>query len=163
DALYYEFKYGINAYLRYLAAQDRVADALPGSLTELIEVNQRNADLVLSRFGQEIFEAAEATSGDLADPEDLELPGAATRLADAAAPAGRNRLAHRHPGLADRLRARRPYRLRHLKARGGLRLAGDPRPVRLRVRAAGGRDVRRPPVERTQACRARLRLRTGSR
>jgi amidase len=81
DALYYEFKYGINAYLRYLAAQDRVTDALPGSLTELIEFNQRNAGLVLSRFGQEIFEAAEATSGDLADPEYLELRGAATRLA----------------------------------------------------------------------------------
>ena len=81
EALYYEFKYGINAYLKYLAAHDRVADALPGSLTELIEFNQRNADLVLSRFGQEIFEAAEATSGDLADPEYLELRGAATRLA----------------------------------------------------------------------------------
>lgn len=81
EALYYEFKYGINAYLKYLAAQDRVADALPGSLTELIEFNQRNADLVLSRFGQEIFEAAEATSGDLADPDYLELRGAATRLA----------------------------------------------------------------------------------
>jgi len=81
DALYYEFKYGINAYLKYLAAHDRVADALPGSLTELIEFNQRNADLVLSRFGQEIFEAAEATSGDLTDPKYLELRGAATRLA----------------------------------------------------------------------------------
>ena len=46
---------------------------MPGSLAELIEFNKRNADLVLSRFGQEIFEQAEATSGDLADPE---LPGA---------------------------------------------------------------------------------------
>ena len=81
DALYYEFKYGINAYLRYLAEQDRVAEALPASLTELIEFNQRNAGLVLSRFGQEIFEAAEATSGELTDREYLELRGAATRLA----------------------------------------------------------------------------------
>jgi amidase len=36
---------------------------------------------VLARFGQEIFLAAEATSGDLRDPEYLELRGAASRLA----------------------------------------------------------------------------------
>src|SRR5215472_9235798 len=84
EALYYEFKYGINAYLRYLAEQDRVAEGLPASLTELIEFNQRNAGLVLSRFGQEIFEAAEATSGDLADPGYLAARRDATRLARAA-------------------------------------------------------------------------------
>src|SRR6516165_10680251 len=91
DALYYEFKYGINAYLKYLAAHgagpsagpDGPADgtALPGSLAELIEFNRRNANMVLARFGQEIFEAAEATSGDLADPDYLEMRGTATRLA----------------------------------------------------------------------------------
>ena len=81
DALYYEFKYGINAYLRYLAALDGGARDIPGSLAELIKFNERNATLVLSRFGQEIFHAAEATSGDLTDPEYLELRGAATRLA----------------------------------------------------------------------------------
>jgi amidase len=36
---------------------------------------------VLCRFGQEIFHAAEATSGDLSDPEYLELRAAANRLA----------------------------------------------------------------------------------
>jgi amidase len=36
---------------------------------------------VLARFGQEIFRAAEATSGDLADPVYLELRGAASQLA----------------------------------------------------------------------------------
>ena len=66
-ALHYEFKYGINAYLAYLA-EFSAAGTLPGSLAELIDFNKRNADLVLSRFGQEIFEQAEATSGDLADP-----------------------------------------------------------------------------------------------
>ena len=81
DALYYEFKCGINAYLRYLAAQDGVAPGVPRSLAELIEYNERNADRVLCRFGQEIFYAAEATSGNLADPEYLELRGAASRLA----------------------------------------------------------------------------------
>ena len=87
DALYYEFKYGINAYLKYLAAHGAGGpgdSALPGSLAELIEFNQRNAGLVLARFGQEIFEAAEATSGDLTDPDYLEMRGAATRLAVAA-------------------------------------------------------------------------------
>jgi len=95
DALYYEFKYGINAYLKYLAAHGALPASgpssgpedgavLPGSLAELIEFNRRNANLVLARFGQEIFEAAEATSGDLTDPDYLEMRGAATRLAVAA-------------------------------------------------------------------------------
>lgn len=81
DALYYEFKYGINAYLRSLAAWDGGVPAVPGSLAELIEFNERNADRVLCRFGQEIFQAAEATTGNLTDPEYLELRRAATRLA----------------------------------------------------------------------------------
>lgn len=81
EALEYEFKYGINAYLKELAAHDGGPDGVPGSLAELIDFNERNAGLVLSRFGQEIFHAAEATSGNLSDPEYLELRGAATRLA----------------------------------------------------------------------------------
>ena len=52
-ALRYEFKYGINAYLAYVAGFGQ-AGALPGTLAELIDFNKRNADLVLSRFGQEI-------------------------------------------------------------------------------------------------------------
>jgi amidase len=81
DALYYEFKYGINAYLKHLATLDcRTAD-LPCSLAELIQFNERHAGWVLSRFGQEIFHAAEATTGNLADPDYLELRGVATRLA----------------------------------------------------------------------------------
>ena len=36
---------------------------------------------MLCRFGQEIFYAAEATTGNLADPDYLELRGVATRLA----------------------------------------------------------------------------------
>jgi amidase len=40
----------------------------PASLTELIAFNIRNGDRVLAHFGQEIFEQAEATSGDPADP-----------------------------------------------------------------------------------------------
>jgi amidase len=89
DAMYCEFKYGINAYLKYLAAYcstdhgagDSGAAGLPGSLAELIDFNRRNADLVLSRFGQEIFESAEATSGDLNDPAYRQARATATRLA----------------------------------------------------------------------------------
>jgi amidase len=83
-ALKYEFKYGINAYLKYLAANGGAVDGgpgVPGSLAELIEFNNRNSVMVLSRFGQEIFDDAAATSGDLSDPEYLELRATATRLA----------------------------------------------------------------------------------
>ena len=80
EALHYEFKYGINAYLAYVA-EFSTAGTLPGTLAELIDFNKRNAGLVLSRFGQEIFELSEATSGDLADPVYLELRGAASILA----------------------------------------------------------------------------------
>jgi amidase len=79
-ALRYEFKYGINAYLAYVA-EFGFNGTLPGSLAELIDFNKRNADLVLSRFGQETFEASEATSGDLTDPEYLAARREATRLA----------------------------------------------------------------------------------
>ncbi|MBV9094786.1 MAG: amidase [Streptosporangiaceae bacterium] len=82
-ALRYEFKYGINAYLAYLADFGFAVRA-PRSLAELIDFNKRNGDLVLSRFGQEIFEQAEATSGDLADPDYLAARREATRLARAA-------------------------------------------------------------------------------
>jgi amidase len=82
DALNYEFKHGINAYLKYLAEFANDTDeAVPGTLSELIEFNERHADQVLSRFGQEIFLAAEATSGDLTDPVYVELRRAANRLA----------------------------------------------------------------------------------
>jgi amidase len=80
-ALKYEFKYGINGYLKYLAGHGGTGDGVPGTLAELVEFNQRNAALVLSRFGQEIFEQSEALSGDLSDPAYLEVRGAATRLA----------------------------------------------------------------------------------
>jgi amidase len=79
-ALKYEFKYGINAYLRYLAAYG-ASEGAPGSLEELISFNARNAGLVLSRFGQEIFEQSQATSGQLSDPGYLAARSAATRLA----------------------------------------------------------------------------------
>jgi amidase len=88
EALRVEFKYGMNAYLGYLGGQ------VPSSLAELIDFNKRNARIVLSRFGQEVFEQAEATSGDLEDPSYLEVRRAATRLARGAleAPLAEHRL-----------------------------------------------------------------------
>ena len=57
----------------------------PGSLAELIESEQEERDDGRSsRFGQEVFEQAAATSGDLADPGYLELRGKATRIAQRA-------------------------------------------------------------------------------
>jgi amidase len=83
EALNYEFKHGINAYLQYLSAY---ADqpGLPASLAELIDFNERHAAAVLTPFGQEIFLAAARTSGDLSDPVYLELRAAARRLARSA-------------------------------------------------------------------------------
>ncbi len=82
-ALQHEFKYGINAYLAYVAGFG-FPGSLPRTLAELIDFNKRNAELVLARFGQEIFERAEATSGDLADSDYLTARRDATRLARAA-------------------------------------------------------------------------------
>ena len=79
-ALRHEFKYGINAYLAYVT-EFSSGGTIPGSLAELIDFNKRNADLVLSRFGQEIFEQSEASTGDLADPDYLAMRRDATRLA----------------------------------------------------------------------------------
>ncbi|HEY0718218.1 MAG TPA: amidase [Streptosporangiaceae bacterium] len=74
-ALLHEFKHGIGAYLA----------GLPGArhrtLADLIGFNARNAGLVLARFGQEVFEQAQATPGGLADPGYRELRAAAARLA----------------------------------------------------------------------------------
>jgi amidase len=82
-ALQHEFKYGINAYLAFIAGFG-FPGALPRTLAELIDFNKRNADLVLARFGQEIFEQAEATSGDLGDRDYLSARREATRFARAA-------------------------------------------------------------------------------
>jgi amidase len=84
EAMNCEFKHAINAYLKYLAAYATPDRALPSSLAELIAFNARHADLVLARFGQEIFTAAEATSGDLSDPSYLRARAEATRLATTA-------------------------------------------------------------------------------
>jgi amidase len=75
-ALLHEFKRDLNAYLAALPGEH------PATLAEVIAFNQRQAGTVLARFGQEIFERAEAVG----DPDGPELASArrdATRLARA--------------------------------------------------------------------------------
>ncbi len=61
-ALLTEFKHDINAYLAQRPGPH------PGDLAGLIEFNRRNAEIEMPYFGQEIFEQAQATTGDLSDP-----------------------------------------------------------------------------------------------
>jgi amidase len=56
-ALSFEFKDDLNAYLAGLGGEH------PRSLAELISFNSRNEERVLARFGQEIFELSDKTSG----------------------------------------------------------------------------------------------------
>ncbi len=74
-ALTHEFKHDVNTYLAELGGEH------PADLAGLIEFNNRNAAEVLNNFGQEVFEAAEATSGDLADAGYLEARSTARRIA----------------------------------------------------------------------------------
>jgi amidase len=74
-AMTHEFKHDINSYLAGLGGEH------PADLEGLIEFNNRNAAEVLNHFGQELFEAAQATSGDLSDSGYLEARAAATRIA----------------------------------------------------------------------------------
>jgi len=60
-ALLTEFKHDLNAYLAALPGEH------PATLAELIAFNIEHDARVLARFGQELFEQAQATSGDLAD------------------------------------------------------------------------------------------------
>ncbi len=78
SALLWEFKHDLNAYLAALPGEH------PMTLAELITFNIQNADRVLIHFGQDLFERAEATSGDLSDPAYLAARGEASRLAHAA-------------------------------------------------------------------------------
>lgn len=74
-AMLHEFKRDLNAYLGGLPGSH------PATLAELIAFNERHAADVLGAFGQEVFEQAEATSGDPADPDYLAARGEASRRA----------------------------------------------------------------------------------
>ncbi len=61
-ALTHEFKHDLNAYLADLRGTH------PADLAGLIKYNTQYAGTVLAHFGQEHFERAEATTGDLGEP-----------------------------------------------------------------------------------------------
>jgi amidase len=61
-ALTHEFKHDLNAHLANLRGTH------PADLAALIKYNQQYAGTVLAHFGQELFERAEATTGDPGDP-----------------------------------------------------------------------------------------------
>ena len=161
-ALTHEFKHDLNAYLADLRGTH------PADLAGLIKYNQQYAGTVLAHFGQEHFERAEATTGDLGEPR---LPGSTCRgvppgtggagRAAGRAPAGRHCHNHREPGLADRLRARRSRRFPHLGAIRRIRVPRGHRNGGKCVRPAGGPFLPRPGVERAHADSARVRLRAG--
>lgn len=75
EALVHEFKHDLNAYLAVLQGDH------PATLAELIAFNCRHGASVLAHFGQELFEQADATSGDLSDPGYLASRREATRRA----------------------------------------------------------------------------------
>jgi amidase len=74
-ALLVEFKHDLNAYLATRPGSH------PRTLAELIAFNTAHADVEMPFFGQEIFEQAQATSGDLTDPAYLQARNTATTLA----------------------------------------------------------------------------------
>lgn len=73
EVLLYEFKDGLNAYLRD-------SNAPVASLEALIAYNRENADTVMPIFGQELLEQAQAKGG-LDEPAYLEARERARRLA----------------------------------------------------------------------------------
>jgi amidase len=74
-ALLVEFKHDINAYLAATPGQH------PADLAGLIAFDQANADIEMPFFQQEIFEAAQATSGNLSDPTYIQERTTATNAA----------------------------------------------------------------------------------
>jgi amidase len=87
-ALCHEFKHDLNAYLATLGKGQ------PRNLAEVIEYNVRNTERVMPYFGQDVFERAEATSGDLTGEAYLAARSQATGLARRAldTPLGEHRL-----------------------------------------------------------------------
>jgi amidase len=74
-ALICEFKHNINAYLAATPGDH------PRTLAELIAFNDANAAREMPFFGQEIFQVAQTTSGDLNDPACADPRRTATSLA----------------------------------------------------------------------------------
>ncbi len=70
-----EFKHDLNAYLAATPGPH------PKNLTELIAFNKRNSSVEMPKFGQELFEMADKTDGDVNAPVYRQHRSAATRYA----------------------------------------------------------------------------------
>ena len=79
EVLLYEFKDGLNAYLKQATAR-AAPGVIPPSLEALIAWNQAHASTVMPLFGQELFEKAQE-KGHLTDKAYLTAKEAARRLA----------------------------------------------------------------------------------
>ena len=157
-----EFRHDLNAYLAALPGEH------PATLAELITFNRDHGRRVLARFGQELFEQAEATGGDLGD---------AGYLAAREEAASRAREALDGPLTAHRLDAvvtltanpawLTDYLLgdHDVFHTSGRRRWPGTRPSRYRPGWVSGLPVgpvlHRPAVERAEADRARVRVRAG--
>jgi amidase len=75
-ALHYEFKHDIGAYLRTYTGR-----GYPKTLAGLIAFNRTHYKQEMRYFGQEIFLAAQATSGSLSDPAYVKARHDATSIA----------------------------------------------------------------------------------
>ncbi len=73
EVLLYEFKADLESYLASLGGE------APRTFTELIDFNERHADVEMPAFGQELFERANA-KGPLTEPAYLEALGTCRRL-----------------------------------------------------------------------------------
>ena len=146
EVLLYEFKDGLNAYLKN-------SGVAAGSLEALIAWNKANAEQAMPFFGQEIFERAQA-KGPLTDAAYVKARDTARRLAGKdglLAALDRDKLdaadrAEHVAGVADRSRARRSFRRRRLR-HGRRRGHAEPhRADRRQPRPAARPDVHGPRV-----------------
>ena len=171
DALNFEFKHGINTYLKYLSDVRRRhrAMALPGTLADLIDVQRQACGAGARPVRPGDLPRGGATSGDLDDPVYLEHRGAAAQLA---------RTAVETPVVEHRLDAifsltANPAWLTDYVL-GDHSVFGTSRPGAVSGWPAisvpfgyvcglpGRRLVPRPPLERAPPARPRLRLRAGN-
>ncbi len=163
EVLLYEFKADLNAYLAALAPNVKVR-----SLADLIRFNEEHRDREMPYFGQEILERAEK-KGPLSSDEykkalaknhllsrkqgiDATIAETQARRADRA---------DRRTGLADRSRQRRSLHRRLFDRVRGRRLSAHHGAGRIRARAARRPLVLRRRLERAEAPRLRVRVRTG--
>ena len=159
--LLYEFKDGLNAYLKKSGSPH-------ASLEALIAWNKANAAQVMPIFGQEIFEQAQA-KGPLTDAAYIKARDTARRLAgkDGLLAALDNEQARRADraehvaGVADRSRARRSLRRRRLRHGGRGRHAEPHGADRRQPRTAARPHVHGPRLQRRRVDRVRLCVRAG--